>query len=166
MADSRETGDLSKHWDVAYRTALPIVKDPAVAADIADKVIADVRAGLCPLQCVRLRARQRALNYVKKTNGERKVKARLAAEPRPVPPLPYEAAASADQCKRLRAALNRLDAADRRIIELRFFRGLSPKQIAQQLGIPNESTVRVRITRAKNGLIVALAKSMPRFFDS
>ncbi|WP_204138105.1 sigma-70 family RNA polymerase sigma factor [Halomicronema sp. CCY15110] len=65
------------------------------------------------------------------------------------PPTPLEQAAQSERQQRLREALNRLSPAEREVLEIAYFEGLSQSQIAQRLGIPL-GTVK---TRSRQGLL-------------
>jgi RNA polymerase sigma-70 factor (ECF subfamily) len=60
------------------------------------------------------------------------------------------------ECADLHAALRRLDARDRQLLELRYGEDMTQQAIAIRLGIP-EGTVKVRLHRARNKLRRAYA---------
>jgi RNA polymerase sigma factor (sigma-70 family) len=52
----------------------------------------------------------------------------------------------------LRQALNRLEAEQRRVVELRYFKGLDGEELAHELGAPTAGAARVRLARALQAL--------------
>jgi RNA polymerase sigma-70 factor (ECF subfamily) len=95
--------------------------------------------------------RSRALDRLRVGGGRRnimkKVQRMTGATPRP--PTPLEQAAQSERQQRLREALNHLSPAEREVLEIAYFEGLSQSQIAQRLGIPL-GTVK---TRSRQGLL-------------
>jgi RNA polymerase sigma-70 factor (ECF subfamily) len=95
--------------------------------------------------------RSRALDRLRVWGGRRnimkKVQRMTGATPRP--PTPLEQAAQSERQQRLREALNHLSPAEREVLEIAYFEGLSQSQIAQRLGIPL-GTVK---TRSRQGLL-------------
>jgi RNA polymerase sigma-70 factor (ECF subfamily) len=95
--------------------------------------------------------RSRALDRLRVGGGRRnimkKVQRMTGATPRP--PTPLEQAAQSERQQRLQEALNHLSPAEREVLEIAYFEGLSQSQIAQRLGIPL-GTVK---TRSRQGLL-------------
>jgi len=95
--------------------------------------------------------RSRALDRLRVGGGRRnimkKVQRMTGATPRP--PSPLEQAAQSERQQRLREALNHLSPAEREVLEIAYFEGLSQSQIAHRLGIPL-GTVK---TRSRQGLL-------------
>jgi RNA polymerase sigma factor (sigma-70 family) len=59
----------------------------------------------------------------------------------------------------IRQALARLDAAQRRIIELRYYEGLDGEELARALNLPTAGAARVRLARALQALRAAFGAS-------
>jgi RNA polymerase sigma-70 factor (ECF subfamily) len=95
--------------------------------------------------------RSRALDRLRVGGGRRnimkKVQRMTGATPRP--PTPLEEAAQSERQQQLQEALNHLSPAEREVLEIAYFEGLSQSQIAQRLGIPL-GTVK---TRSRQGLL-------------
>lgn len=95
--------------------------------------------------------RSRALDRLRVGGGRRnilkKVQRMTGAAPRP--PTPLEQADRDDRWQHLRTALEQLPPAERDVLEIAYFEGLSQSQIAARLGIPL-GTVK---TRSRQGLL-------------
>jgi RNA polymerase sigma-70 factor (ECF subfamily) len=141
-----------------HATALQVLGDPA-----ADDVVQDVFVDLwCHPQrydeslgslrtYLTLCARHRALDVLRselRRAGREERQARLLPAPRP--PSPGDEVADADAASVVRDAVRALPPDQRRVVELAYFCGLSYREVARRMGIP-EGT-------AKSRLRLALAK--------
>jgi RNA polymerase sigma-70 factor (ECF subfamily) len=72
-----------------------------------------------------------------------------------------EAVLAAVELADLHAALDRLNARDRKLLEMKYEEDLTQPMIARRLGIP-EGTVKVRLHRARNKLRLLYAGASPR----
>ncbi len=142
-----------------HATALQILGDPASAQDVVQDVFVDLWCRpqrfdetLGSLRTwLTLCARHRALDVVRselRRAGREERHARLLPAPRPTSP--GEEVADADTASTVREALRRLPADQRRVVELAYFGGLSYRDVAQRMGIPEGTAKsRVRLALAK-----------------
>jgi RNA polymerase sigma-70 factor (ECF subfamily) len=141
-----------------HATALQILGGPA-AQDVVQDVFVDLWChpqrfdeSLGSLRTyLTMCARHRALDVLRselRRAGREERHARLLPAPRP--PSPAEEVADADAASAVRAAVRALPPDQRRVVELAYFGGLSYRDVARRIGIP-EGT-------AKSRLRVALAK--------
>jgi len=95
--------------------------------------------------------RSRALDRLRVGGGRRTIlqKVQRMAGAAPRPPTPLEQADQNDRRQRLRTALDQLPPAEREVLEIAYFEGLSQSQIAARLGMPL-GTVK---TRSRQGLL-------------
>jgi RNA polymerase sigma-70 factor, ECF subfamily len=142
-----------------HATALQILGSTTAAQDVVQDVFVDLWCHpqrydetLGTLRTyLTLCARHRALDVVRselRRAGREERHQRLVPEPRR--PTPGEEAADADTAAVVRAAVRSLPPDQRRVVELAYFDGLSYREVAQRIGIP-EGT-------AKSRLRLALAK--------
>jgi RNA polymerase sigma-70 factor (ECF subfamily) len=140
---------------VVHATALEILGDPA-AQDVVQDVFVDLwchpqryDGSLGTLRTyLTLRARHRALDTLRselRRAGREERQARLLPAPRP--PTPGEEVTEADTAASVRAAVRRLPPDQRRVVELAYFGGLSYRDVAQRMGIP-EGTAKSRVRLA------------------
>jgi RNA polymerase sigma-70 factor (ECF subfamily) len=138
-----------------HATALQILGDPA-AQDVVQDVLVDLWChpqryddSLGSLRTyLTLRARHRALDILRselRRAGREERHTRLLPAPRP--PTPSEEVAEADTATTVRAAVRRLPPDQRRVVELAYFGGLSYRDVARQMGIP-EGTAKSRVRLA------------------
>ena len=78
----------------------------------------------------------------------------------PAPPSPLEAAAIDDEARRLYAALDQIDAADRVLLVMHYFQGLSYREMAEVIGEPT-GTVKWRTSLALNRMRTLLPMENP-----
>jgi RNA polymerase sigma-70 factor (ECF subfamily) len=93
-------------------------------------------------------ARHRALDVIRselRRAGREERNARLLPPPRP--PTPGEQVSDADTAATVRAAVRRLPPDQRRVVELAYFDGLSYRDVARRMGIP-EGTAKSRVRLA------------------
>ncbi len=142
-----------------HATALQILGSSAAAQDVVQDVFVDLWCHpqrydptLGSLRTyLTLCARHRALDVVRselRRAGREERHQRLVPEPRQA--TPGEQVADADTAAAVRAAVRSLPPDQRRVVELAYFDGLSYRDVAQRIGIP-EGT-------AKSRLRLALAK--------
>lgn len=95
--------------------------------------------------------RSRALDRLRVGGGRSNIlkKVQRLTGAAPQPPTPLEHAAQSERQQRLRDALRQLLPAEREVLEIAYFEGLSQSQIAARLGIPL-GTVK---TRSRQGLL-------------
>jgi RNA polymerase sigma-70 factor, ECF subfamily len=140
-------------------SARQVLGDPETAQDVVQDVFVDLwchperydatQSGLRTY--LTMCARHRALDVVRaelRRAGREERQARLLPAPRQ--PSPGEEVADADAASTVRSAVRSLPPDQRRVVELAYFGGLSYRDVAQQIGIP-EGT-------AKSRLRLALAK--------
>lgn len=166
MADGEQSGLAQlydRHGRAVYALACRILADPAEAEDVVQDVFAQAwrqatrfdpgRASVAGwlLMMTRTRAldRLRAQRVRPRTAGADEV-----YEPADDGPTPEAAAVSADQRTRVRQALEALDAAQRTVLELAYYGGLTQVEIARELGEPLgtvKSRLRAALLRAALG---------------
>jgi RNA polymerase sigma-70 factor (ECF subfamily) len=147
-----------------HATALQIVGDRSAAQDVVQDVFVDLWCHpqrfdetLGSLRTyLTLCARHRALDVLRselRRAGREERHARLLPAPRP--PSPGEQVADADAASAVRAAVRTLPPEQRRVIELAYFGGLSYRDVAQRIGIPEgtaKSRVRLALARLESVL--------------
>ena len=77
----------------------------------------------------------------------------------PRPPTPGEEVADADAAATVRAAVRRLPPDQRRVVELAYFGGLSYRDVARRMGIP-EGTAKSRVRLALARLETVLDRQL------
>ena len=135
-----------RYGRLAFSMILRIVRDQALAEDLVQETFLRVwnrvqkfdgeRGALGPwLLAV---ARNRAIDYLRSVDGRMARNAHEMAESeRPVLYASQEKnLIGEEQAKRIREALNRLNANQRSVIELAYFEGLSQTEMAAKLGEP------------------------------
>jgi RNA polymerase sigma-70 factor (ECF subfamily) len=150
-----------------HATALQIL-DPAAAQDVVQDVFVDLWCHperydetLGSLRTyLTLRARHRALDIIRselRRAGREERHARLLPAPRQ--PSPGEEVADADAAAAVRAAVRTLPPEQRRVVELAYFGGLSYRDVAQKIGIP-EGTAKSRVRLALARLETVLDRQL------
>jgi len=138
-----------------HATAVQILGDSA-AQDVVQDVFVDLWChpqrydeSLGSLRTyLTLCARHRALDLLRselRRAGREVRHTRLLPAPRP--PTPGEEVTEADTAATVRAAVRRLPPDQRRVVELAYFGGLSYRDVAQRMGIP-EGTAKSRVRLA------------------
>ncbi len=158
--DDRALAEVFDEWGPAvHATALQILGDPASAQDVVQDVFVDLWCrpqrydeSLGSLRTyLTLCARHRALDIVRSEHrraGREERHARLLPVPRPASP--GEEVADADAASTVREAVRRLPPDQRRAVELAYFGGLSYRDVALRMGIPEGTAKsRVRLALAK-----------------
>lgn len=154
---------LDEYGPGVHATALQILGDPA-AQDVVQDVFVDLWCHpqrydetLGSLRTyLSLCARHRALDLLRselRRAAREERHARLLPVPRP--PTPGEQVADADAASVVRAAVRTLPPDQRRAVELAYFCGLSYRDVARRIGIP-EGTAKSRVRLALARLETAL----------
>ncbi|MEN3360427.1 MAG: hypothetical protein V7637_4409 [Mycobacteriales bacterium] len=138
----------ARYGPLVYAVAVRLVRDRAVAEDVIQDVFVQVwrrpasydpRAGTLRAWLAML-ARRRAIDAIRRAARQRR---RPATEPEP-PPDPAEAAVHAALTSSVRAAVEALPEAQRTAVLLAYAGGLTAREIANRLGVP-EGTVKSRL---------------------
>ena len=143
-----------------HATALRILGSPVAAQDVVQEVFVELWChperydeSLSGLRTyLTLCARHRALDVVRselRRAGREERHARWVPAPRQ--PSPGELAADADTASAVRAAVRALPPDQRRVVELAYFDGLSYRDVARRMGIP-EGTAKSRLRLALSKL--------------
>jgi RNA polymerase sigma-70 factor (ECF subfamily) len=137
---------------LVYGVALQLVGDEASARDVCQEVFVGLwqrpdrydpaRASLRTWLAVV--ARRRAIDVLRQRGRRQRREERVAAEVAVAPPDIEEAAAAMVDGERVRVALAELPPEQRVVIELAFLQGLTHREVAAHLGIP-EGTAKSRI---------------------
>jgi RNA polymerase sigma-70 factor, ECF subfamily len=158
------------HGSAVHRTALSVLGNPAAAEDVVQDVFVDLwchpqryDAALGGLRTyLTLCARHRAYDVVRselRRAGREDRHVRLLPEedePGPADDLVREETASA-----VRAAVRRLPPDQRRVVELAYFGGLSYRDVARAVGIPEgtaKSRLRLALVKLEAMLDLAVAE--------
>jgi len=151
------------HAPVVYGLARRVTRDEQLARDITQDVFTFLweQPGRVDLSRGSLRAylavltHRRAVDEVRKTERRGRIEALLAlpdADEGPEHQV-VEAAAQSWRLRRLRVALEKLPEDQRRAINLAYFDGLTYKQVAAAMGIPEgtaKSRMRLALTRLRH----------------
>jgi RNA polymerase sigma-70 factor (ECF subfamily) len=140
-----------RYGSLVYAVAVRLVRDPATAEDVIQDVFEQVwrrpgsfdpAAGTLPAWLAML-ARRRAIDAIRRAaRHQRRAARQLAAVP--AAPDPAEAAVDAALTSSVRAAVDALPAAQRTAVLLAYAGGLTAREIAARLGVP-EGTVKSRL---------------------
>jgi RNA polymerase sigma factor (sigma-70 family) len=140
-----------RYGSLVYAVALRLVRDPAAAEDVIQDVFEQVwrrpggydpAAGPLPAWLALL-ARRRAIDAIRRSARQQR---RVASQPAAAntAPDPAEAAVDAALASSLRAAVEALPPAQHTAVLLAYGAGLTAREIATRLGIP-EGTVKSRL---------------------
>jgi RNA polymerase sigma factor (sigma-70 family) len=157
-----------QYGSLVYGIALQLLCDSAAAADVAQDVFVqlwrqperyDPARGSLRTWLATI-ARRRAVDQLR--TGTRRVRReeRVAAQRVTSPPDVEEAATALVRGERVRKALRELPPEQRQAVELAYYQGLSYREVAQALGIP-EGTAKSRLRLALNRLATALREEGP-----
>lgn len=154
-----------------YAIALNVTANPALAEEIVSDVYLQVwrtassyrTERATPLAWLLMMAHSRAIDALRKESTTTKQQVELsddfeAADPDTPNPLDLSLAVEANSA--LQTALQLLDASQRQLIALAFYRGLSHQEIAEYTGEPL-GTIKTQLRRAQAILRAALADSFP-----
>jgi RNA polymerase sigma factor (sigma-70 family) len=150
---------------LVYGIALRVTGDRAAAEDIAQEIFLGLwehperydpdRASLRTWLC--LIARNRAIDWLRRTQARTRATAALALAGLEEPPQDIESAAVSNTVtKAVRAAVQALPEAQRAAVLLAYFHGLTYRQVAAELAIP-EGTAKSRLRLALRHLADRLA---------
>jgi RNA polymerase sigma-70 factor (ECF subfamily) len=156
------------HGSAVYRAALTVVGSEASAQDVVQDVFVDVwchpqrfDATLGTFRTyLTLCARHRALDVLRselRRAGREDKHLRLLPEPREA--APAERLADAETASAVRAAVRSLPPDQREVVELAYFGGLSYRDVARKVGIP-EGTAKSRVRLALARLETVLDRSL------
>jgi len=152
-------GALGELYDVfapvVFGLALRVTRDQAAAEDVCQEVFVSLwerpdrfdpergtlRGWLCTL------AHRRAVDWVRRAEARRRRAASGPDRSAVPPPDPSAHYVAAEQRRTVARALERLPADQRHVVELTYFDGLTFRQAAERLGIP-EGTAKSRIRLA------------------
>jgi RNA polymerase sigma factor (sigma-70 family) len=155
-----------RHGKRAYAFALRVLRDPALAEDAVQEAFLAVwrqaatydRARGTPSTWILTLVHRRAVDLVRRQHrfNALPVELKAAAPPTPVERLDEHVALRSD----VEAALRVLSSAEREVLELAYWGGLTQAQIATALGIP-PGTVKSRTFNALAKLRDALRRAEP-----
>jgi RNA polymerase sigma factor (sigma-70 family) len=163
---------VERHQEVAFRAAWLVVRDPALAEDVAQDAfvrayrrIGTFRAGE-PFRPWLLRiVTNLALNEVRARGRRAGLLARATAlTSRDPAPSPDVRAVAGDDAAALLRAIGELPADDRTILHLRFFLDLPEREIAAAIGKP-AGTVKSRLHRATRRLRAVVEARYPQLME-
>ena len=154
-----------RYEDAVIAVAHRVLRDPGLAGDVAQEVFLGLwrqpsrfeptRGPLGAFLC--LQARGRAIDVLRSSISRAKREARTAgSDAVEHDSAPWQAVWNAH----VRSAVEALDAGQRRPIELAFFNGLSYREVAELLNVP-EGTIKTRIRTGLHRLRVSLASELP-----
>jgi RNA polymerase sigma-70 factor (ECF subfamily) len=159
---------LDAHGPAVHRTALAVLGSPAAAEDVVQDVLVELwchprrydpaAGGLRTWLC--LCARHRAYDVVRselRRVGREDRHLRLLPEPRDA--TPAEQLTDAETASAVRTAVLSLPPDQRLVVELAYFGGLSYRDVARAVGIP-EGTAKSRIRLALARLETLLDRSL------
>src|SRR3954451_24800996 len=144
------------HATAVYRVAMAVLGNPATAQDVVQDVFVQLWSrpdrydaslgGLRPYlaMCARNRAHDVVRAELRRIAREER---RQELVPEPRPPLPAELVSEADTASVVRDAVLVLPEQQRRVVELAYFDGLSYREVARTLQIP-EGTAKSRLRLA------------------
>ena len=144
------------HAAAVHRVAVAVLGEPAAAQDVVQDVFVELwshpdryQPSLAPLHhYLTLCARHRAVDLLRseqRRSGREGRHARLVPEQRPAPPA--EQVAEAETRSAVRHAVDVLPPAQREVVQLAYFDGLSYREVARVLQIP-EGTAKSRLRLA------------------
>jgi RNA polymerase sigma-70 factor (ECF subfamily) len=167
--DDRALAEVFDEFGAAvHATALQILGDDAAAQDVVQDVLVDLWCrphrfdeSLGTLRTfLTLCARHRALDVLRSDlRRVGRVQRHVRLLPTPRPASPSEEAADADAAAAVRAAVRHLPPDQRRAVELAYFGGLSYRDVALRMGIP-EGTVKSRVRLALGKLETLLDRQL------
>jgi RNA polymerase sigma-70 factor (ECF subfamily) len=150
----------ARYGPLVYAVAVRLVRDSAAAEDVVQDVFVQVwrrpasydpAAGTLRAWLAML-ARRRAIDAIRRSARQRR---RSTAEPEPAPD-PAEAAVRSALASSVRAAVGALPEAQRTAVLLAYAGGLTAREIAARLGVP-EGTVKSRLRLGRRRITRLLA---------
>ena len=145
---------IHEHYETIYRFVLHLTRDGAEAEDLTQETFAAAWEKIGAFEGrSTLGTWLHRIAYGKFVDARRAgrrsaaLAARLKTHEAPAPPGPLEAAARDDEARRLYAALDRVDPAERVLLVLHYLQGLSYREMAEVTGEP-AGTVKWRTSRA------------------
>lgn len=145
-----------RYGRLVYTLALRVLNSPEEAEDLCQEVFLKLwqqptydasRGSLSTFLAVLTRSR--AIDRVRSRGARSRLLQRwqTSSPTTTASPSPLEAAVQGDQAKRVREALDQLTHAEREVLEIAYYEGLSQSQIAERLNIPL-GTVKTRSRQA------------------
>lgn len=140
-----------------YGLAKKVVIDPSRAQEIAQDVLLEVwrKAGRfdpgrgSAITWIAVMTRRRAIDVVRSSESSRSREEKVAGDVGDDPDPVSDVVVSLDERRQVRRAMASLSDLQREALELAFFRGLSHREVAEELGAPL-GTVKTRI---RDGLL-------------
>jgi RNA polymerase sigma-70 factor, ECF subfamily len=149
------------HYQAVYRFLLHLTRDVPQAEDLTQETFAAAWQSIAAFQGrSTLATWLHRIAYRKFIDGQRSEQRNAelrerAASTAPIDAGPFETAMAADEARRLYAALDELNPAERALLVLHYLQGLSYREIAAVLDEPN-GTVKWRTREALNCLRLIL----------
>ncbi len=146
------------HYEAVYRFLIHLTRDVHWAEDLTQETFAAAWERMATFRGrSTLATWLHRIAYTKFIDGQRAVRRSASLRERPTtPPVdPLASAMAVDEARRLYAALDELDAADRTIIVLHYLQGMSYSAMASVLDEP-KGTVKWRTREALNCLRILL----------
>jgi RNA polymerase sigma-70 factor (ECF subfamily) len=167
--DERALAELvDAHGPAVYRAALPVVGSEAAAQDVVQDVFVDLWSHPQRFDptlgtfrtyltlCGRHRAHDVLRSELRRACREER---HLRLLPAPREASPAEQLADSETASAVRAAVRRLPPDQREVVELAYFGGLSYREVARRIGIP-EGTAKSRVRLALARLETLLDRSL------
>jgi RNA polymerase sigma factor (sigma-70 family) len=164
MCSAAELVDL--YGEAVRRTALRLTRSEVAAQDITQEVFLRVilNGGYDPRRgsldrWLQIVTRNTAIDWIRREAAYQHRVVRVGARHSSTVVLVEEAVAARAQAADVRAAVALLPAREFEVVSLAFFDGLTYRQIADRLGLP-EGTVKSRIRRALTRLAYTVARDL------
>jgi RNA polymerase sigma factor (sigma-70 family) len=136
-----DAADIAQEAFVKVHRSLPTLTDPAIVKSWMLRIVAN-----------------EAKNHVRGRNRRRRRDERYGSWVVAAPVGPEDTALTADDARRLSAALGAMNTSDRQVLAYRYFAGLSEVETARAVGVPL-GTVKSRTARALAKLRIELEQS-------
>ncbi len=154
-----------RQWHVLYATALRMLSDPEDAREVVQEAFLYAwrkaesfdPSRSSAVTWLSLITRSRSVDHLRRRQHRDRIRSSIEQEKRSAHSHPkgFERIVRRERNDRLRRAMGRLPEAQKRVLELSFFRGLTHRQIAAEVGIPL-GTVKTRSALAMEKLHLAL----------
>jgi RNA polymerase sigma-70 factor (ECF subfamily) len=145
---------ISRYGDAVHRTAYGITRSRGAAEDVAQEVFlrawsrGGFDAGRGSLQgWLQMMTRHTAIDWVRSETARRRRTEHVGAMEPMTTPAPDDETDASSVATRVRAAVADLPAAERDAVTLAYFGGLTYREVAERLGVP-QGTVKSQIRRA------------------